>query len=75
MSSPHAIVAMATANMGQASGLEAGAKVLLELANHNRRVVGTGELKVAAAALQEAAAKLRADAKKALRPFTQSNVQ
>ena len=75
MSSAHAIVAAATADMGKASGLEAAAKVLLALADHKRRVVGTGELKAAALALQENAAEIRAKAKEALRPFTQSNVQ
>ena len=50
----------AVADIGRASGLEAAAKVLLALADHKRRVVGTGELKAAAASLQECAAALRA---------------
>lgn len=74
MSTAHAIVAAATADMGRASGLEAAAKVLLAMADHNRRVVGTGELKAAALALQENAAEIRAKAKEALRPYTGSNV-
>jgi len=48
MSTAHAIIAHATAEIGKASGLEAAAKVLLAMADHNRRVVGTGELKAAA---------------------------
>ena len=50
----------AVADIGRASGLEAAAKVLLAMADHKRRVVGTGELKAAAASLQECAAALRA---------------
>jgi len=75
MGNAHAIVASATADIGKASGLEAGAKVLRALADHKRRVVGTGELKNAAAALEEAAAELRQKATEALKPYSQSNVQ
>ena len=73
MSTAHAIVAAATADMGKAAGLEAAAKVLLALADHKRRVVGTSEIKAAAMALQENAAEIRAKAKEALRPYQQSN--
>ena len=59
MSDQHVIALVAASDMGKAAGLEAGAKVLMELASHNRRVVGTGELKIASAAL---------------RPLTQSNI-
>jgi len=52
----------ATAEIGRASGLEAAAKVLLALADHKRRVVGTAEIKAAAASLQECAAEIRAKA-------------
>jgi len=55
-------VIKATADIGLASGLEAAAKLLLAMADHKRRVVGTGELKMAAASLQETAAELRAKA-------------
>ena len=74
MSSPQAICVSAAADMGRAQGLEDAAKVLLALADHKRRVVGTGELKAAALALQESAAEIRAKAREALRPYTQSNV-
>lgn len=56
-------VLRATADIGRASGLEAAAKVLLALADHKRRVVGTAEIKAAAASLQECAAEMRAKAK------------
>lgn len=52
----------ATADIGRASGLEAAAAVLLAMADHKRRVVGTGELKAAAASLNEIAAQLRVKA-------------
>lgn len=56
-----------TAEIGRASGLEAGAKVMRALADHKRRVVGTSEIKAAAMALEDAAADLRAKAKSKLR--------
>ena len=49
----------ATADIGRVSGLEAAAKVILAMADHKRRVVGTGELKAAAASLNEIAADIR----------------
>lgn len=60
------LILNATADIGKASGLEAAAKVLLALADHKRRVVGTGELKAAAAQLNEAAAEIRARAESAI---------
>lgn len=52
-------IIIATADIGRASGLEAAAKVILAMADHKRRVVGTGELKAAAASLNEIAADIR----------------
>lgn len=52
----------AIGDIGKASGLEAGAKVLRALADHRRRVVGTSELKAAAEALEQAAEDIRAKA-------------
>jgi hypothetical protein len=56
----------ATADIGKAAGLEAAAKVILAIADHKRRVVGTAELKAAALSLQESAAEIRAKAKETL---------
>lgn len=56
-------VIKAMADIGRASGLEAAAKVILALADHKRRVVGTSELRAAAASLIECAADIRAKAK------------
>lgn len=49
----------AVADKGKANGLEAAAKIFEALADHRRRVVGTGELKMAAASLRESAAEIR----------------
>lgn len=75
MSDADAIVLVATSDLGKAAGLEAAAKVMLGLADHKRRVVGTNELKATAAILQKHAAELRDAANAALRPYTRSNVQ
>ena len=56
----------ATADISKASGLEAAAKVLLAMADHKRRVVGTSELRAAAASLQACAADIRARWEKAV---------
>lgn len=52
----------AVAKRGQAAGIEAAVKILAELANHNRRVVGTNEIKEVAAAMAEKAREIRASA-------------
>lgn len=52
----------ATAEFGKASGLEAAAKIMLEMANHNGRVVGTNELRDTAKQIQQIAAEIRASA-------------
>lgn len=57
----------ALADHGRASGLEAAADVLLAIADPKRRVVGTGEIKAAAAALKENAAEVRARADRVLK--------
>lgn len=57
----------ALADQGRAAGLEAAAEVMLAMADHKRRVVGTGELKMAAAALKENAAEVRARADRVLK--------
>ena len=59
----------ATADIGKASGLEAAAGVLEAMADHKRRVVGTGELKAAAASLRKTAAQIRARSKATLGQF------
>ena len=56
-----------TAEIGRASGLETAAKVMRALADHDRRVVGTSDIKAAAMALENVAADMRAKAKSKLR--------
>lgn len=73
-SDAHIKVLSATADIGKASGLEAAAKVLLAIADHKRRVVGTGEIKAAALALHQSADEIRVKAKEVMRPYTQSNI-
>ncbi len=52
----------AVAGRGQASGLEAAAKILVGMADSATRVVGTNTIRDAAAALVEKAARIRAAA-------------
>ena len=59
-------VLSATGELGRAAGIDAAAQVLEALADHKRRVVGTGEIKAAAAVLRRNAETIRARARKAL---------
>lgn len=52
----------AVAARGQASGIEAAAKLIAMMADHKRRVVGTSEVKALAEALSEKAAEIKAGA-------------
>ena len=52
----------ATVDLGRASGLEAAANVVAEMANHKGRVVGTNALRDLAELLSEKAAEIRAAA-------------
>lgn len=52
----------ATADLGKASGIEAAAKIVAEMANHKGRVVGTNALRDLAELLSEKAAEIRAAA-------------
>lgn len=53
----------AVGDMGRASGLDAAAKLIAKLADHKGRVVGTNELKEAAAQLRGLAEELRSKAR------------
>lgn len=53
---------VAVANRGKASGVEAAAKIVAEMANHKGRVVGTNSLRELAAMLLEKAAEIRSAA-------------
>jgi hypothetical protein len=53
----------AVGDLGKASGLEAGVKILEALADNKRRVVGTGELKMAAVSLREMIEEIRIKAR------------
>lgn len=52
----------ATVDLGRASGIEAAAKIVAEMANHKGRVVGTNALRDLAELLSEKAAEIRAAA-------------
>lgn len=52
----------AVADRGKASGIEAAAKIVAEMANHKGRVVGTNALRDLAELLNDKAAQLRAGA-------------
>jgi hypothetical protein len=56
----------AATEIGRALGMKQSAAILRELANHKRRVVGTGEIKAAALALEETAAEIDAKARTTL---------
>ncbi len=72
MSSDNQIkVLVATSQSGRAEGLEAAAKILLELVDHSTRVVGTNTLRDLTQQFNEVAADLRKQSSEALRPFNQ----
>lgn len=52
----------AVAERGKASGIEAAAKIVAEMANHKGRVVGTNALRELAGLLDEKAKEIRAAA-------------
>ena len=66
-------VLLVTADMGKAAGMRAGVEILRHLAK-GRESISAGELMAVAATLEDAAAKVDADAQSAIRSLLSSRV-